>query len=116
MVITPVGHGLGIHWGMAAAFFTMPSWCCSIPWQPAGICEAVQREKVTAIPTVPALIARVVQMDDLAKYDLSSLKKISVGGAPEHAGAGQDRLRKDRLPVHQRIRLCRRHVRQHETG
>ena len=82
MVITPVGHGMGMHWGIGAAFFTYAKLVLLDSVAPEAICEAVQREKVTAIPTVPALIARVVQMDDLSKYDLSSLKKISVGGAP----------------------------------
>ena len=82
MVITPLGHNLSVHWGMAAAFFAHAKLVLLDSVKPQDICEWVQREKVTAIPTVPALIARVVQMDDLAKYDLSSLKKISVGGAP----------------------------------
>jgi non-ribosomal peptide synthetase component E (peptide arylation enzyme) len=82
MVITPLGHNLSVHWGVAAAFFAHAKLVLLDSVKPQDICEWVQREKVTAIPTVPALIARVVQMDDLAKYDLSSLKKISVGGAP----------------------------------
>jgi 2,3-dihydroxybenzoate-AMP ligase/mycobactin salicyl-AMP ligase len=82
MVITPLGHNLSVHWGMAAAFFAHAKLVLLDSVKPQDICEWVQREKVTAIPTVPALIARVVQMEDLAKYDLSSLKKISVGGAP----------------------------------
>jgi 2,3-dihydroxybenzoate-AMP ligase len=82
MVITPVGHGMGMHWGIGAAFFTYAKLVLLDSVAPEAICEAVQKEKVTAIPSVPALIARVVQMDDLSNYDLSSLKKISVGGAP----------------------------------
>ncbi len=82
MVITPVGHGMGMHWGIGGAFFTYAKLVLLDSVAPEAICEAVQNEKVTAIPTVPALIARVVQMEDLGKYDLSSLKKISVGGAP----------------------------------
>jgi 2,3-dihydroxybenzoate-AMP ligase len=82
MVITPVGHGMGMHWGIGGAFFTYAKLVLLDSVAPEAICEAVQKERVTAIPTVPALIARVVQMDDLSKYDLSSLKKISVGGAP----------------------------------
>jgi len=82
MVITPVGHGMGMHWGIGGAFFTYAKLVLLDSVAPEAICEAVQKEKVTAIPTVPALIARVVQMDDLSTYDLSSLKKISVGGAP----------------------------------
>ncbi len=82
MVITPLGHNLSVHWGVAAAFLAHAKLVLLDSVRPEDICEWVQREKVTAIPTVPALIARVVQMEDLAKYDLSSLKKISVGGAP----------------------------------
>lgn len=82
MVITPLGHNLSVHWGMAAALFFHTKLVLLDSVKPEDICEWVQRERVTAIPTVPALIARVVQMPDLGKYDLSSLKKISVGGAP----------------------------------
>jgi 2,3-dihydroxybenzoate-AMP ligase len=82
MVITPVAHGMGMHWGIGGALFTCAKLVLLDSVAPEAICEAVQKENVTAIPTVPALIARVVQMDDLQKYDLSSLKKISVGGAP----------------------------------
>jgi len=82
MVITPLGHNLSVHWGMAGAFFVHAKLVLLDSTRPEDICEWVQREKVTAIPTVPALVARVVQMDNLASYDLSSLKKISVGGAP----------------------------------
>ncbi|HVN25695.1 MAG TPA: AMP-binding protein [Syntrophorhabdales bacterium] len=82
MVVTPVAHGMGLHWGIGGAVFRYAKLVLLDSVAPEAICETVQREKVTAIPTVPALIARVVQMEDLQKYDLSSLKKISVGGAP----------------------------------
>jgi len=82
MVITPLGHSLALDWGMGAALFTHAKLVLLDSVKPEDICEWVQREKVTAIPTVPALMARVVQMDDLQKYDLSSLKRLSVGGSP----------------------------------
>jgi 2,3-dihydroxybenzoate-AMP ligase len=82
MAITPLGHNLSVHWGMAAALFVHAKLVLLDSVKPEDICEWVQRERVSAIPTVPALIARVVRMEDLGKYDLSSLKKISVGGAP----------------------------------
>jgi 2,3-dihydroxybenzoate-AMP ligase len=82
MVITPLGHNLAVHWGVAAALLAHAKLVLLDSVKPEDICEWVQREKVTAIPTVPALMARVVRMEDLGKYDLSSLKKIAVGGAP----------------------------------
>ena len=82
LVVTPVGHGMAMHWGIGGALFNYAKLVLLESVRPEDICEAIQREKVTAIPTVPALVARIVNMDDLNKYDLSSLKKISVGGAP----------------------------------
>ena len=34
------------------------------------------------MPSVPAIVNRIVNLDTLSQYDLTSLKKISVGGAP----------------------------------
>jgi 2,3-dihydroxybenzoate-AMP ligase len=82
LVATPLGHSMAMHWGIGAAFFNYARLVLLDSTQPGDICEWVQKEKVTAIPSVPALITRVVNMEGLEKYDLSSLKKISVGGAP----------------------------------
>ena len=46
------------------------------------MCTWIQKEKVTAMPSVRTVIARMVNMEGLEKYNLTSLKKISVGGAP----------------------------------
>jgi non-ribosomal peptide synthetase component E (peptide arylation enzyme) len=67
---------------MAASIFCHARLVLLDSTKPADICAWIQKERVTAIPTVPALIARVMQMDNLGDYDLSSLKKVSVGGAP----------------------------------
>jgi 2,3-dihydroxybenzoate-AMP ligase len=82
MVITPVGHSMAMHWGIGAAFLNFAKLVLLDSTQPEDICATIQQEKVTAIPSVPALIARVISMENLGKYDLSSLRKISVGGAP----------------------------------
>jgi 2,3-dihydroxybenzoate-AMP ligase len=82
MVVTPLGHNLSLHWGMASALFSHAKLVLLDSVKSEDVCEWIQREKVTAIPTVPALVSRMLQMDNLNEYDLSSLKKISVGGAP----------------------------------
>jgi fatty-acyl-CoA synthase len=46
-----------------------------------GFCELVQTEKVTTTGVVPTVLAMIVEHEDLGKYDLSSLKNLSVGGA-----------------------------------
>ena len=82
MVITPVGHSMAMHWGIGAALLNFAKLVLLDSTQAEDICEWIQKEKVTAIPSVPALITRMLDMEGLEKYDLSSLKKISIGGAP----------------------------------
>jgi 2,3-dihydroxybenzoate-AMP ligase len=82
LVPTPVGHSMAMHWGIGAAFFNYARLVLLDSTQPEDICEWIQKERVTAIPSVPALITRVLNMEGLERYDLTSLKKISVGGAP----------------------------------
>jgi non-ribosomal peptide synthetase component E (peptide arylation enzyme) len=82
MVITPVTHSMAMHWGIGAAIFNYAKLVLLDSVQAEDICERIASEKVTAMPSVPALIARIVNMENLEKYDLSSLKTISVGGSP----------------------------------
>lgn len=82
MVVTPVGHSMAMHWGIGAAFLNFSKLILLDSTQPDDICQWIQKEKVTAIPTVPALVRRVLDMEDRSRYDISSLKKLSVGGAP----------------------------------
>ncbi len=82
MVVTPAGHSMAMHWGIGAAFLNFAKLVLLDSTQPEDVCMWIQREKVTAVPSVPAIIARVLNMEGLEKYDLTSLKKICVGGAP----------------------------------
>jgi len=82
MVPTPVGHSMAMHWGIGAALLNYAKLVLLDSTTPEDICAWIEKEKVTALPSVPALIARVLAMESLEKYDLSSLTKISLGGAP----------------------------------
>lgn len=46
-----------------------------------GFCELVQEEKVTTTGLVPTILAMLIEYGDLGKYDLTSLKNVSIGGA-----------------------------------
>jgi 2,3-dihydroxybenzoate-AMP ligase len=45
------------------------------------VLETIQKEKVTIMPTPPALLIRWMEAPELSKYDLSSLKAVLAGGA-----------------------------------
>jgi acyl-CoA synthetase (AMP-forming)/AMP-acid ligase II len=46
-----------------------------------GFCELVQNEKVTSSQFVPTMLAMLVEYPELERYDLSSLRMCTVGGA-----------------------------------
>jgi len=47
--------------------------------------EAIEKEKITIMPTPPALLLRWMEAPELSKYDLSSLEVVLVGGAKLNA-------------------------------
>jgi len=49
------------------------------------ILETIQREKITIMPTPPALLIRWMEAPELPNYDLSSLKAVLAGGAKLNA-------------------------------
>lgn len=51
--------------------------------------EAVQNEKVTIMPTPPALLMRWTEAPELSRYDLSSLEAVLAGGAKLNAEAAK---------------------------
>ncbi|MFC1992027.1 (2,3-dihydroxybenzoyl)adenylate synthase [Chloroflexota bacterium] len=82
LVSTPVGHNLGLLAGITGTIFTYGKIILLDSTRPEDFCSAVQREKVTCAPMVPALVQRVINLPGLIDYDLSSLVKIYAGGAP----------------------------------
>ncbi len=82
LTIAPVSHSQGMHVGLGGSFFNYGKYVLGDSTDPGDICKIIEREKVTAFPTVPALAQRIVNMENLKQYDLSSLKKIYCGGAP----------------------------------
>lgn len=45
------------------------------------VLEAIQREKITLMPTPPALLIRWMEAPELSKYDISSLEWVIAGGS-----------------------------------
>jgi len=48
----------------------------------ADVLRAIEKEKITYVNMVPAMIIRILDCPDFRKYDLSSLKTIGFTGAP----------------------------------
>jgi fatty-acyl-CoA synthase len=55
-------------------------------FDPAKAVETIQREKVTHVWLVPAMSTAIWSLPDIDKYDLSSLRVYTTGGAPMPTG------------------------------
>ncbi len=71
-------HGWGLPY---MAVFASTKLVLPGAFTPQGFCELVQNEKVDMTALVPTMIAMLIEYPDIEKYDLSSLKACSVGGA-----------------------------------
>jgi 2,3-dihydroxybenzoate-AMP ligase len=82
LTVAPVSHAQGMHNGVGSSFLNFAKYVITDSTDAEDILRVIERERVTAFPTVPALVQRIVSLDNLAEYDLCSLRKIYAGGAP----------------------------------
>jgi acyl-CoA synthetase (AMP-forming)/AMP-acid ligase II len=54
-------------------------------YDPADVLESIERHKVNRWNAVPTMVSRLLDHPDVSRRDLSSLRSISIGGAPVHA-------------------------------
>ena len=65
LTIAPVSHGQGMFCGVGGAIFNFAKFVLMDSTEPADICRIIERERVTALPTVPAIIIRLINFDVL---------------------------------------------------
>ncbi|WP_029001038.1 class I adenylate-forming enzyme family protein [Azohydromonas australica] len=53
-------------------------------YDPADVLAAIERHKVKRWNAVPTMVSRLLDHPDVSRRDVSSLKSISIGGAPVH--------------------------------
>jgi acyl-CoA synthetase (AMP-forming)/AMP-acid ligase II len=71
-------------------------------YDPAEVLDLIERHRVNRWPAVPTMVSRLLDHPDTPKHDLSSLRSISIGGAPVHAELMQ-RVRQELPSVSPRI-------------
>jgi non-ribosomal peptide synthetase component E (peptide arylation enzyme) len=86
----PIGHDLTFSKGFVGSILTLGKVVFLDSTDNKEICETIEREKVTAIIWVPTLAQRMLQYEDLDKYDLSSLKKMHSAGGASHPDLVQE--------------------------
>jgi long-chain acyl-CoA synthetase len=84
LLVVPLFHVTGCLSTMMVAYATGGK-LALMPvgrFDPDVAMQIIEREKVTAIGGVPTVMWRILESPNLSKYDLSSVKRASYGGAP----------------------------------
>ncbi|MEE9192526.1 MAG: AMP-binding protein, partial [Candidatus Aerophobetes bacterium] len=82
LAMSPVGHDMTFTVAICGTIFTFGKLVLLDSTLPEDFCKVVQRERVTCAVMVPALARRIANFEGLKDYDMSSLLKLHVGGAP----------------------------------
>ena len=97
LIAGPIGHDLTFTKGFIGSIITLGKVIFLDSTDNKDICGTIEREKVTSIIWVPTLAQRMLQYEDLDKYDLSSLKKMHSAGGASHPDLVKDVTEKLRM-------------------
>ena len=90
LIAGPIGHDLTFSKGFIGGILMLGKIIFLDSTDDQGLCETIEREKITSIIWVPTLAQRMLQYKDLDKHDLSSLKKMHSAGGASHPDLVRD--------------------------
>ncbi|MFN3473803.1 MAG: class I adenylate-forming enzyme family protein [Blastomonas sp.] len=82
LTVIPLFHVTACSAGMTGIMFGGSTMVFMHKWDTQKAFQIIERERVTATGGVPTIAWQLIEHPDREKYDLSSLKSISYGGAP----------------------------------
>ncbi|MCC7259197.1 MAG: long-chain fatty acid--CoA ligase [Gammaproteobacteria bacterium] len=81
LVVAPMFHLVGGLNAIAAA--ALGAGLCLMPrFEPRAVLQTIASERITKAALVPTMMSAIVSHPDIARFDLSSLRRISYGGSP----------------------------------
>lgn len=83
LLTSPLFHVAGLHSGVCTLMTTGAKIVFTEGrFDPEQVMRLIERERVTLWGAIPTMLHRVVHHPNVKKYDLSSLTRVSFGGAP----------------------------------
>jgi acyl-CoA synthetase (AMP-forming)/AMP-acid ligase II len=80
-IVSPFAHGFGINAGLLACLMRLAQMHPIAVFDPDRALELIESDRVSILAGPPALFARLLSRDDLARHDISSLRVAVVGAA-----------------------------------
>jgi long-chain acyl-CoA synthetase len=83
LLTSPLFHVAGIHSGVCTALTAGAKLVfTSGKFDPEQVMQLIERERISVWGAIPTMLHRVVHHPNVGRYDLSSLRSVSFGGAP----------------------------------
>ena len=83
LLTSPLFHVGGLHSSVCTSLTAGAKLVFTVgKFDPEQAMQLIEREKITNWGAIPTMLHRVVHSDRIPKYDLSSLRAVSFGGAP----------------------------------
>jgi long-chain acyl-CoA synthetase len=83
LLTSPLFHVSGLHTGLCTAMAAGAKVVLSEGrFDPEQVLRLIERERVSTWSAIPTMLHRVVHAPNIDAYDLSSLTRVAVGGAP----------------------------------
>ena len=89
LAVAPMFHVTGMQGGMNGPLFTGNTMVLLPRWDREVAAQCVQRYQVTSWTAIPTMIQDFFANPDIDKYDLSSIRRLSGGGAAMPAAVAQ---------------------------
>src|SRR4051794_24796750 len=89
MLSVPLFHVTGCHAMMLSAVAFGTKLVMMYKWDPERALELIERERITQIGGVPAMVWQLLESPKFAEADISSVKSIGYGGAPAPPALGR---------------------------
>ena len=89
MAVAPLFHVTGMQGGMNGPLYVGHTLVMLLRWDRNVAAECVQRYRVASWTAVPTMIQDFFANPDIGKYDLSSIRRLSGGGAAMPAAVAQ---------------------------
>jgi len=89
MAVAPLFHVTGMQGGMNTPLYAGNTVVMLPRWDRSAAAECVQRYRINAWTAIPTMIQDFFANPDIAKYDLSSIKRLTGGGAAMPAAVAQ---------------------------
>jgi non-ribosomal peptide synthetase component E (peptide arylation enzyme) len=90
LIVGSISHDLSFTKGFMGSVITLGTIVMLDTTDAQIICETIERERVTSVIWVPTLAQRLLQYEDIGRFDLSSLRKMHSAGGAAHPGLVRD--------------------------